>query len=89
MTVRDDLLNKSEFFHFGILPRISIHSPIEDQYSSMYIPRKLCDCGSEQWIEEGCTMILGHYPDGTPLYKDVHRCKNCNEVRMADHIGKG
>jgi hypothetical protein len=81
------MINKSEFYHFGLLPSVSIHSPIEDQYSKMYIAREKCDCGCNEWIEKGCTMILGHYPDGTPLYKDVHRCKKCNKVRMADHIG--
>jgi hypothetical protein len=80
-------LNDSEFYHFGILPQVSIHSPIYDQYSDMYIPRETCDCGCKEWKEEGCTMILGHYQDGTRVYKDVHRCKNCKEVRMADHIG--
>ncbi len=77
----------SEFYHFGILPQICIHSAIEDQYSRMYTPRQKCDCGCSEWDEEGCTMILGHYADGTPVYKDVHRCKQCHEVRMADHIG--
>ncbi len=83
----DDYLNKSEFYHFGILPQICIHSPLEDEYSYMYIPRDKCECGSTEWIEQGCTMLLGHYGDGTPIFKDVHRCKKCNEVRMADHIG--
>ncbi len=31
--------NESEFLHFGILRGVSIHSPIEDQYSKMYKPR--------------------------------------------------
>lgn len=79
--------NNSEFYHFGILPQLCIHSPFKDQYSQMYIPREKCDCGCNEWIEEGCTMILGHYPDGTPVYKDVHRCKKCYEIRIADHIG--
>lgn len=79
--------SKSEFYHFGILPQVCIHSANEDKYSKMYTPREKCDCGHDEWIEEGCTMILGHYPDRTPMYKDVHRCKKCNEVRMSDHIG--
>gem|GEM_PF-3100473 len=77
----------SEFFHFGVLPQVCIHSPIHDQYSDSYIPEKSCKCGSEEWLEEGCTMILFHYADGTPAYKDVHRCKKCYEVRMATHKG--
>lgn len=79
--------SKSEFYHFGILPSVCIHSPHEDQYSKMFIPREKCDCGHDKWMEEGSTMILGHYPDGTPIYKDVHRCEKCNQVRMSDHIG--
>jgi len=80
-------MNNSEFLYFGILPSMCIHSVIEDEYSKMYIARKSCDCGCEEWLQDGCTMILGNYPDGTPVYKDVHRCKKCKEVRMADHIG--
>lgn len=79
-------ISESAFLNFGLLPEVCIHSIEEDQYSKLYIPRKKCDCGSNEWIEEGCTMVLAHYPDGTPIYKDVHRCKNCFEVRMADHI---
>lgn len=79
--------NKSEFYHFGILPAVCIHSPLPDLYSKMYTPRETCDCGCSEWIQEGCTMILCHYPDGTPMYKDVHRCRYCAEVRMADHVG--
>lgn len=78
--------NSSEFFHFGILPSVCIHSPQTDQYSHMYKPREECGCGSNEWTEEGCTMELGTYL-GTPIYKDVHRCKACKEVRVADHIG--
>ena len=79
--------DKSEFYHFGILPQVCIHSVEEDQYSKMYKAREKCDCGSSDWLEEGCTMIICYYFDGTPVYKDVHRCKKCNNVRMADHIG--
>lgn len=80
-------VNDSEFFHFGILPAMCIHSVEADEYSKMYKPIPRCDCGCTEWLEEGCTMVLGHYPDGTPVYKDVHRCKNCFEVRTANHIG--
>lgn len=83
----DEWTNNSEFYHFDILPQLTIHTVIPDDYSPMYKPRERCDCGCDEWLEEGCTMILGHYPDGTPVYKDVHRCKTCYEVRMADHIG--
>ncbi len=79
-------IDKSAFYHFGILPQIYIHSPKEDQYSKSYIARVKCDCGCTEWLEDGCTMILGHYYDGTPIYKDVHRCKQCKEVRMAHHV---
>ena len=83
----EELKNKSEFYHFGILPQRCIHSPLEDEYSKIYKAREKCDCGSSKWIEEGCTVILGYYPDGTLIHKDVHRCMNCFEIRFADHIG--
>ena len=82
----NDITKNSEFYHFGLLPQVCIHSLVEDQYSKMYIPREKCDCGSSEWWTEVCTMILGHYDDGTPMYKDVHRCAICKEVRMADHV---
>ena len=75
----------SAFFHFGILPSISIHSPIEDQYSKMYIPREKCDCGCSEWIEGKMDIIKPSMGLSWPK-KNVHRCKDCNEVRMADHI---
>ncbi len=78
---------KSAFYYFGLLPEVTIHSPAEDTYSKSYIARQNCNCGSSVWLENGCTMVLGHYSDGTPIYKDVHRCMVCKEVRMADHIG--
>ena len=81
-----EYLNKSEFYHFGILPRICIHSLIEDEYSKMYVPRQKCECGCCQWVAGKMDIIKesnGHlYPK-----KDVHRCKECNEVRLSDHIG--
>ena len=80
--------SNSEFFHFGILPRECVHTPEEDDYSKMYKPQEICECGCKDWIERGCTMILAHYIDGTPIYKDVHRCSNCFTVRMSRHIGK-
>lgn len=73
--------SKSEFFHFGILPQVSIHSPIIDYYSKMYIPRETCECGSKEWIDSTMIMFEGYAP------KDIHRCKKCNEIRVADHIG--
>lgn len=79
--------NKSEFFHFGILPRVCIHSLDEDEYSKMYIPQEKCDCGCFEWVESTMKMLedVGDY--SFPL-KNVHRCKNCNEVRISTHIGK-
>ena len=78
-------MNNSDFLYFGTLPSISIHTPKEDEYSKMYIPREKCDCGCSEWITG--TFLLGLYQNKIPCYKDVHRCKDCNEVRMADHIG--
>ncbi len=79
-------IDNSEFLHFGILPRICIHSLFEDQYSKMYIPRDTCKCGCAEWIES--TMDIVKPVNGYEFpKKDVHRCKACHEVRMADHIG--
>lgn len=81
-----DIFDKSEFYHFGILPQICIHALKEDEYSKMYIPRKTCDCGHKEWIESEMDIIKPipgiNYPK-----KAVHRCKKCNEVRLSDHIG--
>ena len=76
----------SEFYNFGILPQICIHSLIEDEYSKMYIPRKQCDCGCAEWIEGKMDIIKPMNGYEFPK-KDVHRCKECNEVRISDHIG--
>lgn len=80
-------IDKSAFYYFGLLPEVCIHSPLQDQYSKSYIPRVKCDCGCTEWIEQGCTMAMGYYPDKTPMCRNVHRCKECHGVRMADHIG--
>ena len=78
--------SNSEFYHFGILPKICIHSLDEDSYSKMYKPKKQCDCGCDQWIESTMKIIQSsgglHYPE-----KRVHRCKNCNDIRTSIHIG--
>lgn len=76
----------SEFFHFGILPNICIHTPIEDEYSKNYIPRERCDCGCSEWIESTMKIIENSMGYEFPP-KDVHRCTKCNEVRLADHKG--
>lgn len=78
--------DKSPFFHFGLLPKICIHSLKEDQYSKMYTPREKCECGCVEWINSTMELLK---PSNAYYFppKEVHRCKNCNEVRMADHIG--
>jgi len=81
-------INKSEFFHFGTLPQVSIHSTIEDGYSKMYVPREKCDCGCNEWIDGKMKIVEDSFGYEFPK-KDVHRCKECNEVRMADHVGSG
>ena len=78
--------SKSEFFHFGILPSVCIHSLDEDQYSKMYIPQEKCDCGSNVWIESTMKIIENSFGYEFPK-KRVHRCKECNQVRIAYHIG--
>lgn len=85
MTMKDAMDN-SEFYHFGILPQLTIHSPVEDSYSHMYIPRDKCDCGCGEWKDGEMELI---YPIAGVSFpkKHVHRCANCNDVRMADHKG--
>ncbi len=78
--------SKSEFYHFGIIPDICIHSLDEDQYSKMYSPQEKCDCACLEWIESTMKIIKSSSGLEFPK-KRVHRCKNCNEVRMATHIG--
>lgn len=79
-------VTKSDFFYFGTLPQVCIHSLIEDEYSQMYIPQEICDCGSNEWIESKMDVIKPIEGFSYPK-KDVHRCKNCNTVRLANHIG--
>lgn len=81
-----DIIKDSEFFYFGILPQQCIHSLIEDEYSKMYIPQQKCECGCGEWVNS--TMKMFEDINGYEFPKKyVHRCANCNEVRMADHIG--
>lgn len=78
--------NKSEFFHFGILPQECIHSVDEDKYSKMYIPQEKCDCGCSDWVESSMKIFKDSMGYEFPK-KRIHRCKECNEVRMAQHVG--
>ena len=79
-------LNNSEFYHFGILPQVCIHSLDEDEYSKMYVPQEKCDCGCSDWIESTMKIIKDSFGYEFPK-KRVHRCTECNEVRIAHHIG--
>lgn len=81
MNDRKNMLDRSCFYHFGILPQACIHSLIEDEYSKMYEPEKNCKCGCENWYEDDAVLFIGLPP------KKVHRCKRCNELRMGIHIG--
>ncbi len=79
--------SKSEFFHFGILPQVCIHSLDEDEYSKMYQPITNCEkCNCEDWVESRMKIFEDSIGYKFPL-KRVHRCKNCNDVRIAKHIG--
>lgn len=72
--------NNSEFYHFGVLPSKCIHSPVEDQYSKSYIPEENCsECSCNEWVDS--TLRLGVFFEG--ISKPVHKCKNCNKVRLA------
>jgi hypothetical protein len=73
--------SKSEFYHFGLLPAVCIHCLIEDEYSIMYKPQEICECGHSEWIESTMIKFISLIPS------NVHRCKKCNEVRIAHHIG--
>jgi len=86
MDLKDDYISKSEFYAFGILPGVCIHSPIEDQYSKMYKPRDKCDCGHDKWIDSTMDIVKPSLGFSFPK-KDIHRCEKCREIRMADHIG--
>jgi len=78
--------SNSAFYEFGLLPEICIYSLDEDQYSKNYIPREACDCGCKEWVDSEMDIIKP--VDGfTFPKKRVHRCKSCNEVRLADHKG--
>lgn len=79
-------LKNSKFYHFGIVPRVCIHSPKPDQYSKMYVPRDACKCGCKEWVEG--KMPLARMLGVDCMFKDVHRCNDCGEVRVADHVGK-
>jgi hypothetical protein len=86
MTMKDAMDN-SEFYHFGVLPQLTIHSPIVDQYSHMYIPRDSCDCGCSEW-KDGELDLIQPIRGFTLPKKQVHRCVNCSNLRMADHKGR-
>ncbi len=78
--------NKSEFYHFGLLPEICIHSLDEDEYSKMYTPNETCEaCGGKEWIES--TMRILDLPEKLYPAKRVQKCKDCESVRIAHHIG--
>ncbi len=78
--------SKSDFFHFGTLPNVCIHSLDEDEFSKMYIPQDRCNCGGNEWIDSTMKIIEDFMGYEFPK-KRVHRCKACNEVRIAHHIG--
>lgn len=70
--------SKSEFF--------CIHSLDEDEYSKMYIPKEKCDCGCNEWTESTMKIVKDSFGYEFPK-KRVHRCKECNQVRISYHIG--
>ena len=78
-------IKNRDFFHFGTLPQICIHSLDEDEYSPKYKPNEICECGCDEWIESEMKIVKDL--DGYEFPKKrVHRCKQCNEVRIAKLI---
>lgn len=77
--------SESAFLEFGLLPEVSIHSIVEDQYSKLYVPRAMCECGCSEWVDSTMKIVKDLMGYEFPK-KQVHRCKQCNEVRMSDHI---
>lgn len=75
-------MTKSDFYKSGKLPKVCIHSLVEDKYSEFYEAVKKCECGGEEWVESEMEILkpsMGHvFPT-----KPVHRCKKCDTVRMA------
>jgi hypothetical protein len=78
-------LKKSDFFDFGIIPKVCIHSLQEDEYSKFYIPIDKCNCGCNKWVESEMNILKSKYGYSFPK-KKVHRCAKCNEVRLANKI---
>jgi len=73
----------SNFLSTGKLPDVCIHTPIEDAYSEYFLPRITCDCGSVDWMDGELKVIKDSFGYEFPK-KPVHRCKSCNEIRLAD-----
>ena len=72
-----------DFFNYGTLPKVCIHTPKPDNFSDYYSPRGICKCGSSDWID-GEMDILKSKIDHVWPKKPVHRCKKCEEVRLSD-----
>jgi hypothetical protein len=75
----------SEFLLSGKLPKVCIHTPLGDQYSKYYEPEKKCKCNCDNWIDGEMDIIKSIEGFNFPP-KKVHRCKNCNAVRVAHMI---
>lgn len=43
-------------------------------------------CSGHEWLQENLKMLTGYNPDGTLIYTNVQRCKNCFTVRSTPTI---
>lgn len=64
------------------LPKVTIHSLIQDDQSKFYQAQLICKCGNDKWIDSTLKMCS----NPTIPFKKVHRCESCNEVRISHKL---
>lgn len=78
----DKMNGMGDFINYGTLPKVCIHTPIPDNFSPYYVPDEKCKCGCTDFIDGEMKILKDSFGYEFPK-KFVHRCKNCNEVRLA------